>query len=119
MAHPELSYSLPGQYQGAKEDGAIKSREEDLVFCHRMVDAENALKRIQNGWKRVHTLQLDEQLLVHAEVEPELIQRVLTIAKEVLRRNLALDINKDVGVGRIKIWTSDYQLGQLVSVARL
>ncbi|KAF8868972.1 hypothetical protein CPB85DRAFT_1360975 [Mucidula mucida] len=82
-------------------------------------EAENALKRMQNGWKRVHTLQLDEQLLVHAEVEPELSQRILAIAKEVLRRNLALDINKDVGGGRIKIWTSDYQLGQLVSVARL
>ncbi|KAF8870804.1 hypothetical protein CPB85DRAFT_1353625, partial [Mucidula mucida] len=60
-------------------------------------EAENALKRMQNGWKRVHTLQLDEQLLVHAEVEPELIQRILAIAKEVLRRNLALDINKESG----------------------
>ncbi|KAF9004469.1 hypothetical protein BDZ89DRAFT_1145609 [Hymenopellis radicata] len=57
-------------------------------------DAETALRSIQTGWKRVHTLQLDELLLTDACLQQ---QRILTIAKEDLRVTPRLALNPSPG----------------------
>ncbi|KAF9015934.1 hypothetical protein BDZ89DRAFT_1141837 [Hymenopellis radicata] len=76
--------------------------------------------RSANGWRRVHTIQIEDHHPVTNTFRLWEGDKLIEKAKEVVQRNLALEENQDVVGGAIRIWQyRQCTPQQVISVRRL
>ncbi len=81
--------------------------------------AQKAFCSVEEGWTRVHTIQIEDRSDMSRFFGQWKGDEVLDMAKKTLQLNLAREENQDVVAGEIKIWEPDcYSLRKVILVER-